>query len=250
MSPPARPAGTRNARIVEAMNRTDRLYAIVEELRAVAPRPRSAAWLAGRFEVSTRTVERDISALQQTGVPVWAEPGRTGGYCLDAAMTLPPVNFSPDEAVALAVALRGIAGTPFHKAGSTALRKLLAAMRAADAQDATELAARVHFVGAGAEAPSIPEVLTHAVAERRVLRLRYTDRAGSATVRDVEPLGYVGSTAGWYLLGWCRLRTGIRVFKLDRIDRVTATAERAPRRSVRPDEIQVPDGDLLTLALL
>ncbi|GAA3354363.1 HTH domain-containing protein [Saccharopolyspora gregorii] len=55
------------------MNRTDRLYALVEELRAVAPRPRSAGWLAKRFEVSTRTVERDIAALQQSGVPIWAD---------------------------------------------------------------------------------------------------------------------------------------------------------------------------------
>jgi predicted DNA-binding transcriptional regulator YafY len=69
-------------------------------------------------------------------------------------------------------------------------------------------------------------------------------------VRDVEPLGYVGSTTGWYLLGWCRLRAGIRVFKLDRIDNVTATAEATPGRSVRLEEIQVPDGDLLTLTLL
>ncbi|WP_255579189.1 HTH domain-containing protein [Cryobacterium sp. PAMC25264] len=49
------------------MNRTDRIYAIVEELRAIAPRPRSATWLAHRFEVSTRTVERDISALSRPG---------------------------------------------------------------------------------------------------------------------------------------------------------------------------------------
>ena len=59
------------------VNRTDRLYALVEELRAVAPRPRSARRLAGHFEVSVRTVERDISALQQSGVPIYAEPGRT-----------------------------------------------------------------------------------------------------------------------------------------------------------------------------
>ena len=85
------------------MNRTDRLYAIVEELRAVAPRPRSGRWLALRFEVSTRTVERDIAALQQAGVPVYAEPGRTGGYVLDRATTLPPVNVTPAEAVAIAV---------------------------------------------------------------------------------------------------------------------------------------------------
>ncbi|SEC51238.1 helix-turn-helix transcriptional regulator [Microbacterium hydrocarbonoxydans] len=59
------------------VNRTDRLYALVEELRAMSPRPRSARWLAERFEVSRRTVERDLSALQQAGLPIWAEPGRT-----------------------------------------------------------------------------------------------------------------------------------------------------------------------------
>jgi predicted DNA-binding transcriptional regulator YafY len=91
------------------VNRTDRLYALVEELRAVAPRPRSARWLAGHFEISVRTAERDISALQQSGVPIYAEPGRTGGYCLDKARTLPPVNLTPGEAVAMAVA-RMVAG--------------------------------------------------------------------------------------------------------------------------------------------
>ena len=81
------------------MNRTDRLYAMVEELRAIAPRPRSARWLARRFEVCTRTVERDIGALQESGVPIYAEPGRTGGYALDKLHTLPPVNVTPTEAV-------------------------------------------------------------------------------------------------------------------------------------------------------
>jgi hypothetical protein len=69
------------------MNRTDRLYALVEELRAVAPRPRSARWLAQRFEVCSRTVERDIGALQESGAPIYAEPGRTGGYTLDKPLT-------------------------------------------------------------------------------------------------------------------------------------------------------------------
>ncbi|MER6593639.1 HTH domain-containing protein, partial [Micromonospora purpureochromogenes] len=108
------------------MNRTGRLYALVEELRAVSPRPRSARWLAGRFEVSTRTIERDIAALQGSGVPIWAEPGRTGGYVVDRAHTLPPVNLTAAEAVAMAVALHRLGGTPFAGAGATALRKLLA----------------------------------------------------------------------------------------------------------------------------
>ena len=76
------------------MNRTDRLYALVEELRAVAPRPRSARQLAERYEVSARTVERDILALQESGVPVYAETGRRGGYVIDKTVTLPPLNFA------------------------------------------------------------------------------------------------------------------------------------------------------------
>ena len=70
------------------MNRTDRLYALVEELRAIAPRPRSARQLAEHYEVSTRTVERDILALQESGVPIYAETGRWGGYAIDKAKAL------------------------------------------------------------------------------------------------------------------------------------------------------------------
>src|SRR2546423_4163477 len=122
------------------MNRTDRLYALVEELRAVTPAPRSARWLAQRFEVSARTVERDIGALQQAGVPIYAEPGRTGGYVLDKTHTLPPVNVTPGEAVAIAVALEGLRGTPFEEAARAALRKVVAVMPARDAVAAGERA--------------------------------------------------------------------------------------------------------------
>jgi predicted DNA-binding transcriptional regulator YafY len=67
------------------MNRTDRLYALVEELRASAPRGRSAQRLAERFEVAVRTIQRDILALQEAGVPIWATPGPGGGYTIDPA---------------------------------------------------------------------------------------------------------------------------------------------------------------------
>nr|WP_258545114.1 HTH domain-containing protein [Micromonospora provocatoris] len=109
------------------MNRTDRLYALVEELRAVSPRPRSASWLARRFEVSTRTVERDISALQGAGVPIWAEPGRTGGYVVDpGAHGWPPVNLTPAEAVAIGRRAAPARRFPVAPAAGAALRKLVA----------------------------------------------------------------------------------------------------------------------------
>jgi predicted DNA-binding transcriptional regulator YafY len=131
------------------MNRTDRLYALVEELRAAAPRPRSARQLAGRYEVSTRTIERDILALQESGVPIYAETGRRGGYIIDTALTLPPVNFTAAELVAIAVSLAREEATPFAAATRSGLRKVLAAAPAAQTAEAARLMNRVRLIGTG-----------------------------------------------------------------------------------------------------
>ncbi|WP_329139271.1 YafY family transcriptional regulator [Streptomyces sp. NBC_01476] len=232
------------------MNRTDRLYALVEELRAVAPRPRSARWLAGRFEVSVRTVERDISALQQSGVPVYAETGRTGGYCLDKARTLPPVNLTPGEAVAMALALRSLRGTPFQVTAGAALRKLVAAMQGDDAAAAHDLAGRIHLLGDPGAAPPVPRIVADALSTRRVLRIGYGDRAGAATLREIEPLGYVGTATHWYLVGWCRLRGAVRAFRTDRITSVSATAEVPEIRSLRTEDLDIPYGTVRRLSLI
>jgi predicted DNA-binding transcriptional regulator YafY len=133
---------------VRGMNRTDRLYALVEELRAVAPRPRSARQLAERYEVSTRTIERDILALQESGVPIYAETGRRGGYAIDTTLTLPPLNFTAAEMVAIAVALAREENTPFAAATRSALRKVLATASAAETAEAGELIDRVRLIGA------------------------------------------------------------------------------------------------------
>lgn len=224
--------------MLRGMNRTDRLYAMVEELRAVAPRPRSATWLAGRFEVCTRTVERDISALQQAGVPIYAEPGRTGGYTLDRDRTLPPVNMSPEEAVAIAVGLELLRGTPFHAAARSAMRKVVAVMPEREARDATAMAGRIGLLGA---APAeVPSAVARALADGRVLRFGYIDRAGAVSRREVEPLSYIGGGSHWYLVGWCRLRQAHRAFRLDRMVSPEATGEVAPHRELDITELGLP----------
>ncbi|WP_433302381.1 helix-turn-helix transcriptional regulator [Actinoplanes sp. CA-030573] len=230
------------------MNRTDRLYALIEELRAVSPRPRSARWLADRFEVSVRTVERDISALQQSGTPVYAEPGRTGGYCLDKVHTLPPVNFTAAEAVAMALALHRLDGTPFHGPASTALHKLVNAMSPADAAAARALAGRVHFVG-NVPPTAVPRVVGDALSLRRVLRIHYEDRGGGTSRRDIEPMAFVGTPLHWYLVAFCRLRRSVRVFRTDRISSVTVTAEEPPPRELEPYDIDIPDKIVHALTL-
>ncbi|GAA5130910.1 helix-turn-helix transcriptional regulator [Pseudonocardia adelaidensis] len=232
------------------MNRTDRLYAMVEQLRACAPRRVSARELAARFEVSARTVERDISALQQAGVPIYADVGRTGGYTLDKSRTLPPLNFTPAEAVAVAITLGRAEGSPYGRAARTALHKIVSAMSAVDGAAARELADRIGFLApARPDAPAaVPAVLEEAVAARRVVRLEYVDRAGVVTERAVEPVAFTAGTRCWYLLGWCRLRGGGRVFRTDRIRTAVLLDDTAPHRDVDELKCDLPD-DLVLRAL-
>src|SRR5215467_6648269 len=110
------------------MNRTDRMYALVEELRAAGRRGRTARQLAEHFEVSVRTIERDLSAVGQAGVPLATKRGRGGGYALDRSMSLPPLNFTPREAAAVAVALSRSEHVLFRRDARSALQKIVAAM--------------------------------------------------------------------------------------------------------------------------
>jgi predicted DNA-binding transcriptional regulator YafY len=217
------------------MNRTDRLYAIAEVLRATAPRARSARELAERFEVSARTIERDISALQQSGVPIWATPGPGGGYSVDPEMTLPPLNFTADEATAIAVALAASGPIPFGDAARAALRKLVAAMSSASREGARELVGRIHLLQRRGQLEATPVVraVETAVTQRKVLDLNYIDRGGQRTDhRLVEPYGLAGGQDHWYLMAWCRLRNGGRSFRLDRIQDARVTDEVAPERQL------------------
>jgi predicted DNA-binding transcriptional regulator YafY len=227
------------------VNRTDRLYALVEELRAVAPRPRSARQLAARYEVSTRTIERDILALQESGVPIYAETGRCGGYVLDKSLTLPPLNFTAAEMVAMAVSLAQAEATPFASAMRSALRKVVAAAPAVRTAEAGQLADRVRLIGSagpGQRRPQPPGLaIQEAIIARHVLVLDYRDRNDAVTVREVEPVAFAATSSQWYLMAWCRLRDGGRAFRMDRILAVTDTGQPAPHRSYRDLKVDIPD---------
>lgn len=234
------------------MNRTDRLYALVEELRAVAPRARTAQDMAARFEVSVRTVQRDLGALMEAGVPVYATPGPGGGYAIDPAHTLPPVNFTSDEAAALAIALARPDRSPLADALRSALRKVVAAMPPAEADAARRLTGRVHLMTPDDEPPPpapgpAAATLEQAVVASRVVEIDYCDRHGSPSLRLVEPAALVVSSRVWYLVGHCRLRDDIRVFRVDRVAAARLTDERAPERDTTAvDNLRLP-GRRLTL---
>jgi len=190
-----------------------------------------------------RTIERDLAALQESGLPIWAEPGRTGGYVIDASATLGPAGFTLDEALAVLIGLGTLRNGPFRLSARTASRKMLAVMPDGDAARAVGLASRVHFLESEDDTLA-PVEFAAALRADRVVRLRYAAAGGAETTRDVEPLGSIGKDGQWYLVAWCRLRDGVRAFRGDRMLSVEVTDERPPRRTVRPEDLAIHYGRL------
>jgi len=236
------------------MNRIDRLYAVVEELRAAGPRGRTARQLADHFEISVRTIERDLSALGQAGVPLATRQGRTGGYTVDRSMSLPPLNFTPGEAAAGAVALGRGDHVLFARDARSALQKIMAAMPERALEEARATAEKVRLLVQPAPDPDIviSEIIWRAVRDNRTLRIRYTDIGGLETRREVEPLHIVVGPNGSYLTAWCHLRKENRVFRLDRITRADPVPTRphpvgvAPEPVVDGHETRLPASALLS----
>ena len=221
------------------MNRTDRLYALVEELRAAGARGRSARQLAEHFEVSVRTVERDLSALGQAGVPLATRQGRTGGYTLDRSMSLPPLNFTPGEAAAVAVALSRNEHVLFARDARSALQKIMAAMPERALEEARATADKVRLLVQPTPDPDaeIAQTIWRAVRDNRTLMVRYTDVGGMETTREIEPLHIVVGPNGSYLTAWCHLREDDRVFRLDRITRAEPIPSSPHPQRVAPEPV-------------
>jgi predicted DNA-binding transcriptional regulator YafY len=220
------------------VNRIDRLYAVVEELRAAGPRGRTARQLAAHFEVSVRTIERDLSALGQAGVPLATRQGRAGGYTLDRSMSLPPLNFTPREAAAVAVALSRTEHVLFTSDARSALQKIVAAMPERSLEEARTTAEKVRLLIQPVPDPDaeIAERIWRAVRHNHLLRIRYIDVGGIETEREIEPQHVVVGPNGSYLTAWCHLRSGDRVFRMDRI----IAAEQMPSLPHAPRVVPEP----------
>ncbi|MDN5687703.1 MAG: YafY family transcriptional regulator [Brachybacterium sp.] len=218
------------------MRRSERHHALLDVLRANAERPVSVPRLAARFEVSTRTIERDVRALQEAGVPLYAVPGRTGGYAIRRDYSLPPLAFTPAETTAVAAGLSVMMGSPFAEHASRAMDKVLGSMPPERRQRSRALAARVAAMAPeGPTDQRIADVVRSVLDDPRVVVLEYArPETGERTRRAVEPLGLITVRGGWILVGWCRLRGGVRGFRTDRILEITSTQEVPPERDPDP----------------
>ncbi|MET3803195.1 proteasome accessory factor B [Nakamurella sp. UYEF19] len=214
------------------MTRLSRLYAVAESLRAAAPVLVAVAELARQQEVSSRTIQRDLQALMAAGLPIRWEEGRGGGWTVDAAMTLPPINLTAPEAVALMLAAAAAAGggAPMGGAAQSAWGKIAGVLDRAGSTGVDRWRTRVAVLPASSTRNAA--VIERATAAQLLVRLTYSDAEQAVTTREVEPIGLLAAGGQWYLIGWCRLRGGVRGFRLDRITAVEATTERVVSRDL------------------
>lgn len=221
------------------MKRAERQYAIVDWLRATAPRPITAARMAEEYGVSRRTIERDLRSLAEAGVPVYATEGRDGGHSILAEHTLPPLRFTAEEAMTLLVGLAAMRSSPFGVAAAAAADKIVGSMPEEERSLATFRAARIRVLEPEATSAEVEEAVRIGLVERRLLALRYRDagQGGRVTEREVEPLSLLMVRGGWVIVAHCRLRAAIRGFRLDWIESAEVGAGFAPRspRELRAD---------------
>jgi predicted DNA-binding transcriptional regulator YafY len=229
------------------MNRIDRLFAILLQLQRNG-RIR-AQDLARHFEVSERTIYRDMGALSEAGVPVVSLPGE--GYELLEGYYLPPLLFTPQEASGLFLGaqmlLAQATGQLAHDA-ETALAKLALVLPKPTRTAIDQLTAMIRFVMPPVrfdlDEPKLA-TLHRAIRQQCVVWLRYhAYNRNETSEREVEPVRLSYYNTAWYVDGYCRLRQDWRSFRLERIDALKLRGEHFVPRTV-----EVKPGALISVRI-
>lgn len=199
------------------MNRTLRLFQMMQTLRRLSP-PITAAALAQEMQMSPRTIYRDIDALRSLGAVIDGEAGF--GYTLIEDAALPPLGFEDDELEALVLGLRDVAvvaDPALAKAARSALAKIKARVPPRQAHRLQHAVLSAHRFQAPLPITIDVAALRAATWDEVAVSFQYTDAKGAETERKVLPLGLVYLDHSNVLMAWCELRRDYRTFRLDRM---------------------------------
>lgn len=211
------------------MRRADRFFGIIQLLRS--DRVITARQIADKFEISERTVYRDMRDLLLSGVPIEGEAGV--GYTIRGGYDLPPLMFTEAEIAALAIGARMVqawGGQGHGNGASLALSKIESVLPPHLRKYIDDTRVYAPPLSMPAELRKRLDAIHDAIARRRTIAMRYTDEKGAASSRTARPLGLFFWGKVWTLAAWCELRGDFRTFRIDRM--VTAVA----RKSIFKDE--------------
>jgi len=204
----------------DSLKKLNRIVAILTHLQS--SRVVKAQELADRFDVSLRTIYRDIRTLEDSGVPVVGEAGT--GYTIMEGYRLPPVMFTREEAGSFITAEKLMKKLTDENLGNhyeSAMFKIKSVMRAADKDwlDNLENSISVHpnRVLFNKDVPNALEIILEAIADKRQVILHYKTQFKEPSERHIEPIGIFHASNFWYFTGYCTLRNDYRQFRTDRI---------------------------------
>ncbi|HWU69226.1 MAG TPA: YafY family protein [Stenotrophobium sp.] len=208
-----------------AMRRGDRLFEIIQLLRS-ATKPLTASSIAETLEVASRTVYRDIAALQARRVPIEGAPGL--GYVLRRGFDLPPLMFTMEEVEAIDVGVRLVRRTGdagLQQAAESVLSKVAVILPHVLRE---HLEASTFFVSdAGANtSPAVDlSAIRDAIRTTRKVRITYIDEQGEHSQRIIWPVAVAYYVQATLIAAWCELRQDYRHFRTDRIAAATVLDE-------------------------
>ena len=208
------------------ISRLSRLSAILIQIQT--KRIVTATELAKKFQVSKRTIYRDLKALENAGVPIFTEEGK--GYSLMEGYKLAPVMFSEKEANALILAEQLVLknkDASFIKDYFQAIDKVKAILRYAEKDKAQILTQRTQYneiKDLERNSANLSDI-QYALTNHLVLNIDYQNKEEQASHRQIEPFALV-SSENWYLIAYCRLRKEFRFFRLDRIQKLDLSNEK------------------------
>jgi len=207
--------------------RLDRMLGITMEL--LSKRRVSATELAARFEVSNRTIYRDIELINQAGIPIASFAGTDGGFELMNGYFLSRQHFSVEDLSVIYNLLRGMDGAMGGRSAS--LMNKLSSLQPALLKGRN--AYKIIFDMSTSESEkAIVHPLFQAIGENRIVSFSYINAAGTATKRRVEPMALYWERGAWYLEGYCLMRGAKRIFRISRLAGLEVSDERfAPRES-------------------
>jgi predicted DNA-binding transcriptional regulator YafY len=204
------------------MRRAERLFRLVNEMRVRGIS--RADDLAAGFEVSVRTIYRDIAHLQASGLPIDGAAGV--GYLLRPGFDLPSMTFTHEQVDALAVGL-SFAESLDDPNLAAAAREVRAKLQAGMPEPAARKLTNAPYFALrrSTSAPDHAGLLRDAIRRRRIVTFTYADGAGQRSDRRVHPLAIWTLIDGWMFSGWCELRQNFRTFRFDRIAGLSLTDE-------------------------
>jgi len=211
------------------MNRIDRITAILIQLQS--KRVVKAQDIASRFNISLRTVYRDVKTLEEAGIPIIGEAGI--GYSIMDGYRLPPVMFTKEEAIAFLTAekfMDKLTDTLTGASYSSAMYKIKAVLKATEKDFLEQLDNNIEVVKSRKTAHTnldinpIQDILIEGISQKKVLCIQYfANHNQQKTKRMVEPVGIFYLDNFWHLIAWCRLRNDYRDFRVDRISDLVVT---------------------------